>query len=97
MLLPRPAATSVALVPRNQPQFVRRAGCMPIYSFSLINHLGERFGTRQAACPDDHAAIEHAKPFEEAGYPVEVHIGGRRVSLSSTPPWAPEDWLAKVL
>lgn len=70
---------------------------MPIYSFSLINHLGERFGTRQEACPDDHSAIDCAKPFEEAGYPVEVHIGGRRVSLSSTPPWIAEDWLVRVL
>lgn len=70
---------------------------MPIYSISLINHLGERFGTRQAACPDDHSAIEDAKPFEEAGYPVEVHIGGRRVSLSCTPIWIPEDWLVRVL
>ena len=70
---------------------------MPIYSFSHINHLGERFGTRQEACCDDQSAIDHAKRFEEVGYPVEVHIDGRCVSLSSTPKWIPEDWLIRVL
>lgn len=83
------------------PPIMRRIcgdrGRMRIYSFSLINHLGERFGTRTAACADDDAAIVEARSFESEGYPVEVHIDGQRVSLSTTPTWAPEPWLRHLL
>ena len=37
---------------------------MRVYSFSLVNHLGERFRTRTASCDDDAAAIAHARRFE---------------------------------
>ncbi|MBA4013895.1 MAG: hypothetical protein C0481_18700 [Phenylobacterium sp.] len=70
---------------------------MRIYSFSLINHLGERFDTRTAACADDAAAIAHGRGFEREGYPVEVHIDGQRVALSATPTWVPEPWLRHLL
>ena len=72
-------------------------GRMRIYSFSLVNHLGERFHTRTAACDDDAAAIAHARRFEPEGYPVEVHVEGRRVSLSEMPTWSAEPWLRHLL
>jgi hypothetical protein len=70
---------------------------MRIYSFSLVNHLGERFRTQTAQCDDDQAAITLGKHFEGEGYPVEVHLDGRRVALSSLPPWTPEPWLRHLL
>ena len=42
-------------------------GRMRVYSFSLVNHLGERFRTRTASCDDDAAAIAHARRFEREG------------------------------
>jgi hypothetical protein len=70
---------------------------MRIYSFSLVNHLGERFRTRSAACADDTAAIAHGESLENEGYPVEVHIDGHRLSLSPTPTWSAEPWLRHLL
>ena len=72
-------------------------GRMRIYSFSLVNHLGERFRTRTAACADDAAAIAHGRSFESEGYPVEVHVEGQRLSLSATPNWSAEPWLRHLL
>lgn len=83
------------------PPVIRRdcgdRGRMRIYSFSLVNHLGERFGTRTAACADDAAALAHGRRFESDGYPVEIHIEGRRLSLSKTPAWSAEPWLRHLL
>ena len=83
------------------PPVIRRdcgdRGRMRIYSFSLVNHLGERFGTRTAACADDAAALAHGRSFEADGYPVEIHIEGRRLSLSTTPAWSAEPWLRHLL
>ena len=70
---------------------------MRVYSFSLVNHLGERFCTRTAPCADDAAALAHGRSFETEGYPVEVHIGGQRLSLSATPTWSAEPWLRHLL
>ena len=83
------------------PPIIRRSrgdrGRMRVYSFSLVNHLGERFCTRTAPCDDDAAAIAHARRFEHDGYPVEVHVEGRRVSLSAMPSWSAEPWLRHLL
>lgn len=70
---------------------------MRIYSFSLINHLGERFGTRAAACADDDHAIAYGAGLEDEGYPVEIHLEGRRVALSETPNCRVEPWLRHLL
>ena len=72
-------------------------GRMRVYSFSLVNHLGERFRTRTAPCDDDAAAIAHARRFECEGYPVEIHIEGRQVAMSATPSWSAEPWLRHLL
>lgn len=70
---------------------------MRIYSISLVNHLGERFRTRTVECADDDSALKLSRSFEAEGYPVEVHIAGRRVSLSDLPPWKPACWLRHLL
>lgn len=70
---------------------------MRIYSISLVNHLGERFRTQRVECADDAAALDVGRRFEAEGYPVEVHIAGRRVSLSVLPPWKPDCWLRHLL
>lgn len=70
---------------------------MRVYSISLINHLGERFRTTKVECDDDEAALALGRRFESQGYPVEVHISGRRVSLSALPPWKPDCWLKHLL
>ncbi|WP_312165769.1 hypothetical protein [Phenylobacterium sp.] len=70
---------------------------MRVYSISLVNHLGERFRTQAVACADDEAALVIGRSFETEGYPVEVHIAGRRLSLSALPPWTPECWLKPLL
>lgn len=45
---------------------------MPDYTFSLINHLGERFDTRTLLCRDDAHACECGRSLLALGYPVLI-------------------------
>ena len=67
---------------------------MPLYSFFLINHLGEPFDAAERAFDNDQDACAHALTLSaRRGYPVEVKSGGARIKLVPLMTWRAEDWL----
>lgn len=67
---------------------------MPVYAFSKLNHLGERFGTQTRECADDAEAIAQARPQL---YPLEVHRDGRSLTIVPVALWRAEEWLSRHL
>lgn len=70
--------------------------CLPLYTFSNLNHLGERFASFARDLPSDDAAIAFVNGPEPL-YPIEVRQGDRRLALIRTPPWRPEPWLLAAI
>jgi hypothetical protein len=70
------------------------SGGVPLYSFFLINHLGEPFEASERSFDTDQEACDHAQALAERGYPVEVKSGGERIKLIPLMTWSVEDWLS---
>ena len=67
---------------------------MPLYSFFLINHLGEPFEAAERPFDSHQDACAHARTLSaRRGYPVEVKSGGARIKLVPLITWRAEDWL----
>ena len=67
---------------------------MPLYSFFLINHLGEPFDASERSFDNDQDACAHALTTSaRRGYPVDVKSGGARIKLVPLMTWRAEDWL----
>jgi len=69
---------------------------MPVYAFSSLNHLGERFGTVTREFGGDAEAIAEARRAPHL-YPLEVHRDGQSLTIVPLAPWRAEDWLRRVL
>lgn len=69
---------------------------MPVYAFSKLNHLGERFGTVTREFGGDAEAIAQARG-EQRLYPLEVHRGGQSLTVVPVELWRAEDWLRRHL
>ena len=72
---------------------------MATFRFSLVNHLGEEFGSSVADAPDDEKAKVIAQALADRySYPIAIRSGRRLVAILApdlTEFWSWIDWLRR--
>lgn len=92
------AGSRVLLLQRNISFYSACEGRgVPLYSFFLINHLGEPFEASECSFDSDREACAHAEAIaSRRGYPVEVKSDGVRIKLAPLMTWKAEEWLDRT-